>query len=198
MRKTMDKLVSWTGLIVAVVLLVAGGLLTWASNFVADNVKQQFSAQNITMPVAAAFPKGQEKYLAPYVGQPLENGQQAKAYADHYILAHMNAQSGGKTYSQVSGEFMAMAKDPGADKAEVAKMGELRQTLFMGNTLRGLLLYGYAFDTIGRIAGFAAIGAFVGAGLLLVLSIMGLRHAARVREESPVTQSRVQAKPATA
>ena len=182
MRKTMDKLVSWTGLIVAVVLLVAGGLLTWASNFVADNVKQQFSAQNITMPVAAAFPKGQEKYLAPYAGQPLENGQQAKAYADHYILAHMNAQSGGKTYSQVSGEFMAMAKDPGADKAEVAKMGELRQTLFMGNTLRGLLLYGYAFDTIGRIAGYAAIGAFVGAGLMLVLGLMGLRHAAREPE----------------
>ena len=198
MRKTMDKLVSWTGLIVAVVLLVAGGLLTWASNFVADNVKQQFTAQNITMPVAAAFPKGQEKYLAPYAGQPLENGQQAKAYADHYILAHMNAQSGGKTYSQVSGEFMAMAKDPGADKAEVAKMGELRQTLFMGNTLRGLLLYGYAFDTIGRIAGFAAIGAFVGAGLLFVLSIMGLRHAATVREEEKSTQPRVQAKPATA
>ncbi len=198
MRKTMDKLVSWTGLIVAVVLLVAGGLLTWASNFVADNVKQQFSAQNITMPVAAAFPKGQEKYLAPYAGQPLENGQQAKAYADHYILAHMNAQSGGKTYSEISGQFMKMAQDPTADKAEVAKLGELRQTLFMGNTLRGLLLYGYAFDTIGRIAGFAAIGAFVGAGLLLVLSIMGLRHAARVREEVPAGTPRVQAKPATA
>ncbi len=198
MRKTMDKLVSWTGLIVAVVLLVAGGLLTWASNFVADNVKQQFTAQNITMPVAAAFPKGQEKYLAPYAGQPLENGQQAKAYADHYILAHMNAQSGGKTYSEVSGEFMAMAKNPNADKAEVAKLADLRQTLFMGNTLRGLLLYGYAFDTIGRIAGFAAIGAFVGAGLLLVLSIMGLRHAARVREEVPAGTPRVQAKPATA
>ena len=198
MRKTMDKLVSWTGLIVAVVLLVAGGLLTWASNFVADNVKQQFSAQNITMPVAAAFPKGQEKYLAPFAGQPLENGQQAKAYADHYILAHMNAQSGGKTYSEVSGEFMAMSKNPNADKAEVAKLGELRQSLFMGNTLRGLLLYGYAFDTIGRIAGFAAIGAFVGAGLLLVLSVMGLRHAARVRDEVPASTPRVQAKPATA
>jgi hypothetical protein len=198
MRKTMDKLVSWTGLIVAVVLLVAGGLLTWASNFVADNVKQQLTAQNITMPVAAAFPKGEEKYLQPYAGQTLENGQQAKAYADHYILAHMNASSAGKTYSEVSGEFMKMSKDPAADKAEVAKLGELRQSLFMGNTLRGLLLYGYAFDTIGRIAGFAAIGAFVGAGLLFVLSIMGLRHAARVREESPASQPRVQAKPATA
>ena len=198
MRKTMDKLISWTGLVVAVVLLVAGGLLTWASNFVADNVKEQLTSQHITMPVAAAFPEGQAEYLKPYAGQPLENGQQAKAYADHYILAHMNAQSGGKTYSEISGQFLKMAKDPGADKAEVAKLGELRQTLFMGSTLRGLLLYGYAFDTMGRIAGFAAIAAFIGSGLLFVLSIMGLRHAARVREESPASQPRVQAKPATA
>ena len=198
MRKTMDKLVSWTGLIVAAVLLVAGGLLTWASNFVAQNVKEQLTAQHIVMPVEERFPEGHEDALAPYAGQPMENGRQAKAYADHYILVHMNESSGGKTYSEVSGEFMQMAKDPSADKAEVAKMGELRQTLFMGNTLRGLLLYGYAFDTIGRIAGFAAIGAFVGAGLLFALSIMGLRHAARVREESPASQPRVQAKPATA
>jgi hypothetical protein len=134
------------------------------------------------MPVAAAFPKGEEKYLEPYAGQPLENGQQAKAYADHYILAHMNASSGGKTYSEVSGEFMKLSKDPAADPAQVKELGDLRQSLFMGNTLRGLLLYGYAFDTIGRIAGFAAIGAFVGAGLLFVLGLMGLRHAAREPE----------------
>jgi hypothetical protein len=199
MRKTMDKLISWTGLVVAAVLLVAGGLLTWASNFVADNVKEQLTSQHITMPVKAAFPKGHEEALAPYAGQPLENGQQAKAYADHYILAHMNASSAGKTYSEVSGEYMKLAKDPNADAAAVKELGDLRQSLFMGNTLRGLLLYGYAFDTIGRIAGFAAIGAFVGSGLLFLLSIMGLRHAATVREEEAATsQTSLRAKPATA
>jgi hypothetical protein len=182
MRKTMDKLVSWTGLIVAAVLLVAGGLLTWASNFVAQNVKEQLTAQHITMPVEERFPEGHEDALAPYAGQPMENGQQAKAYADHYILVHMNESSAGKTYSEVSSAFNKMKADPNADQAEVAKLGELRQSLFMGSTLRGLLLYGYAFDTIGRIAGFAAIGAFVGAGLLFVLGLMGLRHAAREPE----------------
>jgi hypothetical protein len=182
MRKTMDKLVSWTGLIVAAVLLVAGGLLTWASNFVAQNVKEQLTAQHITMPVEERFPEGHEDALAPYAGQPMENGQQAKAYADHYILVHMNESSDGKTYSEVSTAFNKMKADPNADQAEVAKLGELRQSLFMGSTLRGLLLYGYAFDTIGRIAGFAAIGAFVGAGLLFVLGLMGLRHAAREPE----------------
>ena len=116
MRKTMDKLISWTGLVVAAVLLVAGGLLTWASTFIENNVTEQLQAQHITMPVAAAFPEGHEKFLEPYAGQPLENGQQAKAYADHYILVHMNESSGGKTYSEISGQFMKLAKDPGADR----------------------------------------------------------------------------------
>src|SRR3954453_4161581 len=33
----------------------------------------------------------------------------------------------------------------------------------MGETLRGLMLYGFAFATIGTIAGYAAIAAFAGA-----------------------------------
>ena len=50
----------------------------------------------------------------------------------------------------------------------------------MGNTLRGLLLYGYAFATIGTIAGIAAIVSFVGAAVLLVLGLLGLAHSRRV------------------
>ena len=197
MRKTMDKLISWTGLVVAAVLLVAGGLLTWASTFIENNVTEQLRAQHITMPVAAAFPEGHEQYLEPYAGQPMENGQQAKAYADHYILVHMDESSGGKTYSEISGQFMKMKADPNADQAEVAKLGELRQSLFMGSTLRGLLLYGYAFDTMGRIAGYAAIAAFTGAGIMLVLGLLGLRHASRELEveyiETPVKATGVTA-----
>jgi hypothetical protein len=94
----------------------------------------------------------------------------------------MNESSGGRTYSEVSGEYMKLLKDPAADQAQVKELGDLRQSLFMGSTLRGLLLYGYAFDTIGRIAGYAAIAAFAGAGLMLVLGLLGLRHARREPE----------------
>ena len=52
MRKTLDQLISWTGLILAVVLLAAGGLLMYASNFVHQNVESQLSQQRITMPAA--------------------------------------------------------------------------------------------------------------------------------------------------
>ena len=178
MRKTLDKLISWTGLIMAAVLVVAGGLLMYASSFVANNVHEQLSQQNITMPAAAALEtQAQKDALLQYAGQTMTTGDQAKAFADHYILVHMNAASNNRTYEEVSGEFLKLSKDPNADQAKVAELGQLRQTLFMGNTLRGLLLNAYAFGTMGTIAFWAAIASFVGAALLLALGLLGLRHA---------------------
>lgn len=178
MRKTLDKLISWTGLILAAVLLVAGGLLTYAHSFVSSQVEQQLTQQDITMPAAAALEtQDQKDALLPYAGQKMTTGDQAKAFADHYILVHMNAASNGRTYNAVSGEYLKMVKDPNADKAQVAKLGDLRQTLFMGNTLRGLLLNAYAFGTMGTIALYGAIASFVGAAIFLVLGLLGLRHA---------------------
>ena len=191
MRKTLDKLISWTGFIMAAVLLVAGGLLIYASNFVANNVKEQLSQQNITMPAAAALETQEQKdALLQYAGQKMENGAQAKAFADHYILVHMNTSSNNKTYSEVSSEYMKAAKDPNADPAAVAALGELRQSLFMGNTLRGLLLNAYAFGTMGAIAGIAAIGAFIAAGVLLVLALLGFSHAKKANAALPVNETR--------
>jgi hypothetical protein len=182
MRSTLDKLISGTGLILAAVLVIAGGLLTWASAFVGDQVHNQLSMQNITMPDKASLEtKAQHEALDKYAGQKMTTGPQAKAYADHYILVHMNAASGGKTYEEVSGEFISLSDEAKASP-EGQKLAGLRQTLFMGNTLRGLLLYGYAFATIGTIAGYAAIVSFVGAGILLILGLIGLVHARRARD----------------
>ena len=62
MRTVLDKLISWTGLALAVVLLAAGGLLTWANVFIDDQVKQQLTMQDITMPEGRG------------AGEPLEGG----------------------------------------------------------------------------------------------------------------------------
>lgn len=185
MRSAFDKLISWTGVILAAVLLVAGGLLTWASSFASNNVHDQLAAQQITMPAAAALTTPEMKAnLEQYAGQPLTTGAQAKAYADHYILVHMNESSDGRTYAQVSGEYMkAMKAAPTAEAT--AELGQLRQSLFMGTTLRGMLLNAYAFGTIATIAMWAAVAAFVGAAVLLVLGALGLRHAKEVRVEVP-------------
>jgi hypothetical protein len=195
MRSAFDKVISATGLALVVVLLAAGGLLTWAHSFIGDQVHDQLTMQGVTMPEGDALtglPKADAKALQAYAGSPMDTGPEAKAFADHYILVHMNEASKGKTYEEVSGQFIGLSD---ADKAspDGQALGQLRQTLFMGDTLRGLLLYGYAFATIGTIAGIAAIGAFGASALLLLLAGLGLVHARRAEqsESLPITQRRV-------
>ncbi|TIC84353.1 hypothetical protein [Nocardioides sp. GY 10127] len=187
MRATLDKFASTVGIALVAVLLVAGGLLTWASGFIGDQVYSQLSAQNITMPTEEAyadFPQADQDALAPYAGEALTTGAQARAYADHYIAVHMDEMADGQTYSEISGQYLAMTDKQKASDEGVA-LGQLRQTLFMGNTLRGLLLYGFAFATIGTVAGYAAVASFVGAGIMLVLVVAGLRHARKAQVEAP-------------
>ena len=180
-RRTFDALMASAGLILAAVLVAAGGLLTWAHSFVADQVTTQLSAQQIYFP-----PKGSDAlaskeigpYLNQYAGQQLTTGTQAKAWADHYIAVHIQEMSGGKTYAQLSSEAMANPND--------AKLQGLVATVFKGETLRGLLLNAYAFSTMGTIALYGAIASFIGAGLMLILSFLGLAHLRRVPETAEV------------
>ena len=197
MRATFDKVTSWAGLLLVAVLLTAGGLLTWATSFVGDQVHSQLADQHITMPTnetgLADLPAADRAVLQKYAGQKLTTGPQAKAYADHYIWVHMNEASNGQTYSEVSGQYIQQcASDPKAAATKTCQdLGSLRQTLFMGNTLRGLLLYGYAFATIGTIAGYAAIVAYVAAAFLLVLVGFGFWHSRRASHAVDATSQPV-------
>ena len=171
-RRSFDALVSATGLVVAAVLLAASGLLFWANNFVTDNVKQQLRDQRITMPSGKAIEDPAVKpYMEKYAGQRLETGDQAKAFADHYIKVHLKESTGDRTYSQLSAESRANPDDQ--------KLSGLVQTAFRGETLRGLLLNAYAFGTMGKIA-FIAAWISLGTGLVMVLmSVLGLLHLRR-------------------
>ncbi|MGA8046696.1 MAG: hypothetical protein WCA30_10590 [Dermatophilaceae bacterium] len=189
-RATLDKLISWMGLLLAIVLLVAGGLLTWASFFINDQVDQQLSDQQITMPTEEAL-AGDEalseedrEALAPYAGEVMNTGAEARAYADHFILAHLNASTGGETYSSLGGVVREACAEPESDAC--AEANALRDTAFKGSTLRGLLLYGYAFATMGTIAGYAAIAAFLGSALLFVLAVLGFQHARKAETAETV------------
>jgi hypothetical protein len=178
-RKTFDLLLTVGGLAIAIVLLVGGGLLTWASTFVHNEVHNELSQQQVFFP-----PKGSPAlasadigpYLNKYAGKQLLTGPQANAYANHFIAVHLKEAGGGKTYSQLS--TLAQA-DPTNTKlaAQVA-------TVFKGETLRGLLLNAYAFATMGTIAGIAAVVCFVGAGVLLLLSLLGFLHLRRTPRDA--------------
>ncbi len=183
-RRSLDRLVSWLGLTLAAVLIVSGGLLTWAHNFVTDQVKTQLSQQQIYFPAkgSAAIAAPEFKAMEKYAGQQLTTGAQAETYADHFIANHLKTIGGGKTYAQLSAEAQAKPTDT-ALAAQV-------NTVFKGETLRGLLLNAYAFGTMATIAGIAAIAAFVAAALMLVLAALGLVHGRRTPPTVPVFETR--------
>jgi hypothetical protein len=174
-RRTFDALMTVTGLVLAVVLAVAGGLLLWAHNFVSDQVASQLSAQQIYFPEqgskAIADP-AIKPYLSQYAGQQLTTGAQAKAYADHFIAVHINEMTKGQTYAELSAKSMANPDDQ--------QLAGLVATVFKGETLRGLLLNAYAFGQMATIALYGAIASFVAAAALLVLSLLGAVHLRRV------------------
>jgi hypothetical protein len=172
-RRTFDSLVSIAGLLLVVVLVAAGGLLTWGHNYINHQVSSQLSAQKITFPAANSPAVAAPEFAAmrQYGGQLMTTGAQAQVYADHFIANHLKAIGGGKTYAQLSAEAQAQPNN--------ATLAAQVNTVFKGETLRGLLLNAYAFGTIATIAGIAAIVAFVSAGLLLLLCAFGLYHARR-------------------
>ena len=172
-RRTFDALATTAGPLIAGLLLVAGGLLTWGHNFVTSEVHTQLAAQKIVFPPANS-PAVEGAQFAPmrqYGGQLMTTGAQAQVYADHFIAIHLKEIGGGQTYAQLSAKALAQPKN--------AALAAQVQTMFRGETLRGLLLNAYAFGTIAQIMAYAAIAAFAGAGLLILLAIFGFIHLRR-------------------
>ena len=179
-RKMFDVLASAGGLLIVVMLLVAGGLLTWGYGFTSSSVHSQLARQDIVFPSKAAFAQakagteitpGMIPYLAKYAGQPLTTGTQAEAYADHFIAVHLSEMP-------YKGVYAAVSAASRANPTNTALSAEV-QTSFQGTTLRGLLLEAYAFSQFGLIALWAAIASFVLAALMALLVALGFWHARR-------------------
>jgi hypothetical protein len=190
-RKTFDKIVTSIGAALTVFLLVAAALLNWGATFANDSVKSQLENQNISFPAAEAMPEATRAQLAKWAEQKVTTGEMARDYSDLYIWEHMKASAVatiGKeaTYSEVSGMYVGLVRGGSTDTAQIAKLGELRQTLFMGNTLRGMLLEAYAFGTLGVIAGYGAIAALIGGILMLILTVAGIIHLRRTPEDATI------------
>src|SRR6201986_5384212 len=174
-RTTFDKLLGWIGAGLGVALLIAGGLLLWGSAYVHNTVQGQLAAQQITFPPAAAFahPRAGSEItptmipsVSQYAGQELLTGQQAEAYADHFIAQHIADMSGGKTYSQLSAESLAQ---PGN-----TQLAGLVNTVFKGETLRSMLLNAYGWWKVSQITFIASLIAYGLAGLIFLAALGGL------------------------
>ena len=184
-RKVFDKLTSAGGIVAVVVLLVAGGLLTWGHSFVNSNVHSQLAQQQVYFPPAAAFahPKAGTEItpsmipsVSQYAGQQLLTGAQAKTYADNFIAVHLSEMPYGGVYSKISAAALAAPKN--------TQLAGLVQTSFRGTTLRGLLLEAYAFSKIGQIMLLGAIASFLLAAVMALLVGLGFAHARRTEPQA--------------
>jgi hypothetical protein len=178
------------GIVIAGLLLVAGLVLSSNASFANNYVKTQLSQQNITFKSADTL-TAEEKAkacLVQYAGQKLTTGKQAECYANDFIGLHLETTAGGKTYadlgepqSRLRTQVAAAQKnnDPSlADlQKQLADVTAQRETMFKGETLRGLLLTSYGFSEFGAKAAQAALVAFAAAGLMGLLSVAGLIHA---------------------
>src|SRR6516225_4877859 len=118
-RKVFDMLASVGGVVMVIVLVVAGSLLMVGYNFANNYVHTQLAQQQITFPPAAAFahPKAGSEItpsmipsVSQYAGQQLLTGPQAEVYANDFIAVHLQEIGGGKTYAQLSADAMALPK----------------------------------------------------------------------------------------
>src|SRR4051794_38143322 len=208
-RRTLDILFSVGGVGLAAMLLVLGLVMTSNANFAKNYTRDQLSQQNISFKTADTLTpeEAQSSCLVTYAGQKLTTGKQAECYANDFIGLHVKAVANGQTYADLGAPQTALtaqvknaasANDPALPdlQKQLAAVTAQRETLFKGETLRGLLLTSFGFSVFGVKGGQVATVAYIVAGLLALLSLAGLFHALRTSKDeafAPVPRPQVTA-----
>lgn len=193
-RRTIDLAVSGAGLVLAVVLFVFGVYFNDRYQFAQNNVHDQLTQQKVFFPPKNALSPEELKQpgVVRFAGQQVDDGEKARVYANEFIGLHLKGIAGRKTYAELGGPQFALqdkiaaaqkTNDPAlADlESQLADLTRQRDTLFKGETLRGLLLTTYGFWQFGQEAQLAMYVSFAAAGILLALAGVGVLHALRTR-----------------
>ena len=151
----MNAAIRWRIIVLQVVALFALALGTvgaaYAYSFTNDQIHSQLAPQQIFFPKDAA--SGLPDNLKQYAGKQVLNGEQAHAYAEKYIGPASRGDRAGPSLQLL--EHLARTE---TDPALKAKDQAIADTMFKGETLKGLLNEAYAFSVFGQIALYAAIG----------------------------------------
>jgi hypothetical protein len=175
-RRLIDLLISWSGAVVAVVLIALGAGAIYGGAFALDNVKDRLEPQNITFPPVSAMSPEEKAEVGQFANQKVDTGREAEAFS-RYIGGHLAAVNDGKTYSETS----AAAREEGIPEDKAAELQGKADTLFKGETLRAILLNAYGWWTVGQITLWAGIGVVI-AGLILAVFVgLGFFHARKTK-----------------
>lgn len=173
----MFKVKKYVYLVAAVILVAAGAFIFWGSVFAKNMVHDNLVEQKIVFPSADDLKAEGDTDLAKYGGQTVDTGSEAYAYSQ-YIKGHLEKVANGQTYAEVSAAYQK-------DKTNQTLAGQ-RQTLFMGETLRGLLLSAYGWGLLGAIAFWVSLGLFAAAALAVVAYLhavtVPVHHSAPVKK----------------
>lgn len=146
----------------AVALIVAGPIMMWKGFDGQSQIRQQLTAQKIVFPDKANIPAD----LQSYANVKVTTGPQAKAYSD-MVEEHVLAATKGQTYSEVSEAWIAGGRTD-------ANLAQLRQTAFMGESLRASLLSAYqAWELTWLVIGIGAL--FTGLSVVFGASAWAMR-----------------------
>lgn len=165
----MTTAVRWRVMVLQVgligILAFCAGFLFWGNSFIHSQISTELTSQQIYFPASdskaiTSLPSADAAAMTVYAGQQMITGEQAQVYANHFIGVHLQEIAGGQTYAQVSSKAQANPTD--------TKLAGQAQTLFRGETLRGLLLNAYGWWTIGTYALYAAIGLAIASFVVLV------------------------------
>ena len=161
-RRTLDILFSVGGVGLAALLLVLGVVMTSNANFAKTYVNDQLTQQNISFKARDALTAEEAKSscLVQFAGQKLTTGKQAECYANDFIGLHVKSVANGQTYADLGApqsDLTAKVKaatasnDPALPdlQKQLTTITAQRETLFKGETLRGLLLTSFGFSVFG-------------------------------------------------
>lgn len=178
------------GVAVAILLVALGFVFKTNADFADGYVHDQLADQLINFTPVENLSDEEKAVpcLVEYAGTTLDSGKKAECYANEYIGLHLKNIGGGETYATI-GAIQSKAKTALADataanasnvvelKADLDKITGQRETMFKGETLRGLLLTSYGFSIFGEKAALAGMLSFLGALVMLLASIAGFIHA---------------------
>lgn len=192
-RRLLDRLISWTGAVMALALIALGGAAVYGGSFALDNVRDRLEPQKIAFGPVSEMSAEEKAEVGSFAGQEVDTGTEAEAYS-RYIGLHVGEIGGGKTYAELGGplfaleaqieEAQAAGKDTTAMEAELAGLRGQRDTVFKGETLRAILLNAYGWWVVGSITLWVGYGAIAVGIVLALFAFFGFRHAKKLEAQS--------------
>ncbi|MFD1661757.1 hypothetical protein ACFSL4_27055 [Streptomyces caeni] len=139
---------------VGAAMLAAGPVMLWRGRGGRKDIRAKLTAQKIFFPR-----RGLPAHLADLAGRPVGTGPQARVFAE-MIKGSLARATDGRTYSEITEELHAAGDDE--------KPADLRQTAFMGETLRASLMSAYqAWEVTSLVTGLGALLTGLGAALVV-------------------------------